>query len=134
VSTGDTRKFLDLWTVSRGGMSFTRRLRQRLAGFTAAVEVNGDYFFGSDFSSRPNFIETLGGRRYFFPEKAYKLRADLFYAFFDRYIAAINKELDVLGGRRTLSVFDTVKEEFVFCDHLNLDAIPPARHPDAASP
>jgi hypothetical protein len=113
-------------------MCFSRRLRQRLAGFTAAVEVKGEYFFGSDFSSRPNFIETLGGRKYFFPEKAYRLRADLFCVFFERYIAAINRDLEVLGGRRALSVFDTVRREFIFCDHLPGDAQRSAAGPAGA--
>jgi hypothetical protein len=120
VSTGDRCKFLDLWAIGQGEVSFVRRWRKRLAGFTAAVEVNGRYFFGSDFSNRPNFIETLGGTKYFFPEKAYNLHVAAFYAFFDRYIVAINTELEISGGRRTLSVFDAVKEEFVFCDNVDL--------------
>ena len=120
VSTGDGRKFLDVWVASRGEIRFVRRLRRRLAGFTAAVEVNGQYYFGSDFSSRPNFIETLGGAKYFFPEKAYKLHVTAFHALFDRYIVSVNTELEVSGGRKTLSVFDTLKQRFVFCDYLDL--------------
>jgi hypothetical protein len=120
VSTGDGRKFLDVWVASRGDIRFVRRLRRRLAGFTAAVEVNGQYYFGSDFSGRPNFIETLGGAKYFFPEKGYKLHVTGFHALFDRYIVSINEELKVSGGQKTLSVFDTLKQRFVFCDYLDL--------------
>lgn len=119
VATGDADKLLDLWVLSHGGIRFVRRVRKYLAGFTAAVEVNGEYFFGSDFSNRPNFIETLGGAKYFFPEKAYKLHAAAFFAYLDRYIVAINRQLDLSGGRKTLSVFDVVKREFVFCDYVD---------------
>jgi hypothetical protein len=122
VSVGDTSKFLDLWVVDRGGMALLKRVRRRLAGYTAAEEVNGEYYFGTDFTSRPNFIEALGSEeKFFFPDKAYKLRADIFRGFFNRYIAAISKDLEVLTGRRTLSVFDTLTRQFVFCDHLQLD-------------
>jgi hypothetical protein len=122
VSVGDTSKFLDLWVVDRSGMALVKRVKRRLAGYTAAEEVNGEYYFGTDFTSRPNFIEALGsGEKFFFPDKAYKLRADIFRGFFNRYIAAISKDLEVLTGRRTLSVFDTLTRQFVFCDHLQLD-------------
>jgi hypothetical protein len=89
-----------------------------LAGFTAAVEVGGQCYFGSDFSNRPNFIEALGGAKYFFPEKAYKLHVATFHAVFDRYIVSVNQELTISGGRRTLSVFDTLTRRFVSCDYL----------------
>ena len=126
VSTGDTDKFLDLWVLSSGRMSFVRRLKHRFAGYTAAIELNGEYFFGTDFTSRPNFIERLGStEKYFFPKEAYKLRADIFQGFFNRYIAAISKDLEVLSGRRTLSVFDTVNKQFVFCDRVHLETAQP---------
>lgn len=117
VSTGDSRKFLDLWIAANGRLSFVRRLCKRLAGFTAAVRVNGDYYFGTDFSSRPNYIRTLGGRKYFFPKKAYRLHVTHFYAFFNRYIASMNTELRVAGGKKTLTVFDAVKQRFISCDY-----------------
>ena len=97
-----------------------RRLRRYLAGYTAAVEVKDEYFFGSDFSNRANFIETLGGAKNFFPEKAYRLHASAFFPCLDRYIVAINKQLDLSGGRKVLSVFDVAKKEFVFCDYVDL--------------
>ena len=101
VSVGDTSKFLDLWVVDRSGMAFLKRVRRRLAGYTAAEEVNGEYYFGTDFTSRPNFIVALGsGEKFFFPDKAHKLRADIFHGFFNRYIAAISKDLEALTGRR----------------------------------
>ena len=117
VSTGDTRKFLDLWSVSDRGLVLVRRLSTRLAGFTAAVAVNGKYYFGTDFSNRPNFISTLEGKKFFFPLKAYKLYANAFRAFGDRFIVSINSELDVAGGRKTLSVFDTAQQRFIYCEY-----------------
>ena len=117
VSTGDTCKFLDLWSAGNGKVNFARRLSKHLAGFTAAVRVKGEYYFGTDFSSRPNFIETLEGTKYFFPAKAYRLYVTAFHAFLDRYIIAVNNELVIAGGRKTLSVFDTVERRFIFCEY-----------------
>ncbi|HYF39580.1 MAG TPA: hypothetical protein VD930_07840 [Gemmatimonadales bacterium] len=116
VATGDTKKFLDLWMLQDGQISFTRRLKKHLAGFTAAAEVNGGYYFGTDFSSRPNYITTLDGTKYFYPSKAYNLYVTAFYSFFGRYIVSVNNELRVVGGRKTLSVFDTVERRFIYCD------------------
>jgi hypothetical protein len=127
VATGDTSKFLDLWSAANGRISFVKRLDQHLAGFTAAVRINGEYYFGTDFSSRPNFIRTLGGTKYFFPKKAYRLHVTHFYAFFDRYIASMNTELTIAGGRKTLSVFDTVKRRFIACDYWTAREIRPLK-------
>jgi hypothetical protein len=117
VATGDSNKFLDQWVVQAGELQFVRRLRKWLAGYTASVQINGEYYFGTDFSSRPNWIETLSGERYYFPEKAYKLNVMQFQVILDRYLLAINTELMVVGGKKTLSVFDTVEKRFVYCDY-----------------
>jgi hypothetical protein len=117
VCTGDSRKFLDLWVTGGSDVRFVRRLSKYLAGFTAAITVNGEYYFGTDFSGRPNWIETLGGMKYFFPRKAYKLHVTDFHSLLDRYLLSINTELVVVGGRKTLSVFDTITREFIYCDH-----------------
>ncbi|MGH7509223.1 MAG: hypothetical protein ACREMZ_07105 [Gemmatimonadales bacterium] len=98
ITTGDAAKVLDLWIDSGGELRFVRRLRKYLAGFTGAAKVNGGYYFGSDFSGRPNFIGTLDGAKYFFPAKAYKLFVTVFYIFFDRYIVSVNNELKYQEG------------------------------------
>jgi hypothetical protein len=117
VATGDTKKFLDVWCIENGRARFARRVRKQLAGFTAAVRVNGEYYFGTDFSSRPNYITTLTGSKYFFPEKAYRMFVTAFNPFFDRFIVSVNHELRVVGGRKTLSVFDTVLQRFIYCEY-----------------
>ena len=119
VATGDGAKVLDLWVKTGGELRFVKRLRRYLAGFTAVARVKGEYYFGSDFSGRPNFIETLQGDKYFFPAKAYKLFVTGFFVFHDRYIASVNNELTVSGGRKTLSIFDVVERRFIFCDYLH---------------
>jgi hypothetical protein len=120
ISTGDTKKLTDLWTIENNGIKFKKRLRSYLAGYTGAIKVNNQHFFGTDFSGRPNYIETLEGERYFFPAKAYKMHVCAFYAFADRYIASINTDLVWLGGRKTLSIFDTANKQFIFCEYLDL--------------
>jgi hypothetical protein len=123
VATGDGAKVLDLWVECCGKLQFVRRLRKYLAGFTAVARVKGEYYFGSDFSGRPNFIETLQGARYFFPAKAYKLFVTAFFVFRDRYIVSVNNELRISGGRKTLSIFDAVEKRFIFCDYLAGSAV-----------
>jgi hypothetical protein len=118
VATGDGHKYLDLWASSGDEVRFVRTVTKRLAGFTAAAEVGGEYYFGSDFSGRPNFISVLGGPRYFFPRKAYLMHTAAFHVVFDRYLASVNKELNISGGRRALSVFDTQAHRFVYCDYM----------------
>jgi hypothetical protein len=127
VSTGDSRKFLDLWSTSSLGLGFVRRLTKRLAGFTAAAAVNGEYYFGTDFSHRPNYISTLEGKKFFFPMKAYRLYANAFQVLCDRFIVSINTELDVAGGRKALSVFDTAQQRFIYCEYWQ------AADPDGSS-
>ena len=43
-----------------------------------------------------------------------------FYSFLDRYIVAINCDMLQFGDRKTLSIFDVIREEFIFCDYLDL--------------
>jgi hypothetical protein len=116
VATGDRHKFLDLWSLADGSLRFERRITRHLAGFTAAIRINGEYYFGTDFSGRPNWIETLDRKRFFFPRKAYKLHVTDFFGLLDRYILSLNTELLVVGGRKTLSIFDTVTQRFIYCD------------------
>jgi hypothetical protein len=118
ISTGDNSKYTDLWTVDGTELRFKKRIKKRLAGYTGCAEVNNTHYFGTDFSGRPNYIETLKGRRYFFPSKAYKMYVSNFFPLSNRYIASINTELPVLGGREALSIFDTVEEQFIYCEYF----------------
>lgn len=119
VATGDSRKVLDLWVAADRKLRFVKRIRTSLAGYTAAIEVNGDCYFGTDFSSRPNYIETLEGEKYFFPKKAYKMSAITFHSFAGRYIVALSGDMPQFGDRKTLSVFDATRREFIFCEYLD---------------
>jgi hypothetical protein len=125
VATGDTRKLLDLWAVDGANLRFIGRIRKRLAGHSAACTVKGALYLGTDFSCRPNYIETLRGKKYFFPRQAYTKYTVAFLPVLDRYIFSINTDLQAFGGRRVLSVFDTATERFVYCEDLALsDASP----------
>ena len=119
IATGDSSKLLDLWAINGCQLEFMKRIKRRLAGYTAIVELNGQSYFGTDFSKRPNYIETLEGKKYFFPAKAYTRNTVAFFPFLKRYIISLNADVYPLGNRSTLSVFDTIEEEFVFCDYLD---------------
>lgn len=119
VSTGDSCKFLDLWIVDDYKLNFVKRIKKQFAGYTAAISINNHYYFGTDFSNRPNYIETLEGDKFFYPEIAYKLIVVAFYSFLNRYLVSINSNMPQFGDRKTLSIFDTFKEEFIFCDYLD---------------
>jgi hypothetical protein len=105
--------------VREGKPRFLRPLQRHLAGYTAAARINDEYYFGTDFSGRPNYIGTLGGRKYFFPRKAYTLFVSHFYPYFDRYMVSVNSDVPAAGVRKTLSVFDTVQQRFIFCDYCS---------------
>jgi len=119
VTTGDTAKFLDLWHMHNDKMVFRKRLKKYLAGHTAITEIGGKYYLGTDFSSRPNYIEELNGEKFFFPRDAYKMYVIGFYQYKKRYILSINHNMEDFGGQHTLSVFDVVTKKFIFCDYLD---------------
>jgi len=119
VTTGDSEKRLDLWRVHVDELCFERTLRKRLAGHTAITKVGSRFYMGTDFSSRPNYIERMGdNKKFFFPNPAYKMVVLAFQEYQNRYILAIGSELSPFGKKRALSVFDTATEEFLYCDYI----------------
>jgi len=119
VTTGDAAKYLDQWELKDGRLTFIKRLKKSLSGYTAIVCVNGDTFWGTDFSSRPNYIERSDGKRFFFPQKAYRMYVVAFHECFNRYILSINKDIHQLGNKWALSIFDTITEKFIYCEYYN---------------
>lgn len=119
VSTGDSKKYLDKWDVSNKEMGFSARLAKRLAGYTAAVNVAGNTYFGTDFSSRPNYLETTCGKKYPFPKPAYKMFVRVLEALDDRYVIALNTALAPVGDAGAISIFDTKQQTFIHCDFLD---------------
>ncbi len=117
VTTGDSAKFLDLWELIEGNIVFVRRMRKRLAGYTAIAGLDDRLYFGTDFSGRPNYIETLEGQKYFFPHKAYKRWVLAFFPVSDRYLVCVSAV--IIGRGRTVSVFDAVQEEFILCEEFD---------------
>jgi hypothetical protein len=127
ISTGDTAKLLDQWKIKERELVFVKRLKKRMAGFTAISKAKNDYFFGTDLSSRPNYIESSDGNKYFFPVDAYYKHCLTFYPVLGHYIATINTSMDEFGKHKILSIFDTDKREFIFCDSLE-NIIEPYKH------
>ena len=132
VATGDRLKVMDLWTNNMANntsnkksgedsrLAFSKRLIRFLAGYTAMKRINGDFYFGTDFSSRPNYIEMENRKKYFFPEQAYMKFVINFNVYKDRYLMSLNSSLDEYGSGKTLSIFDTRTKEFVYCDEVKL--------------
>ncbi len=114
VSTGDARKALDLWRLAGDEPVFVKRLRKHSAGFTGAAKLGGRLFFGTDFSSRPNWIET-DGKRFPFPRACYRSYVEAMQAVDDRFIVAVNRDKLVDKGRKVWSVFDAAEEKYVYC-------------------
>lgn len=114
VATGDTDKFLDEWALDEGGLRFVRRILKRLGGFTTVARIDGQTYFGSDFSERPNYIWCLEtGRKFFFPEPAYTRYCFLMLTVGDRYIFTFHRGLSRLSGGVCYSVFDAHDLRFV---------------------
>ncbi|CAA6806029.1 MAG: Unknown protein [uncultured Thiotrichaceae bacterium] len=122
VATGDRLKVLDLWEMDNNKeIRFVKRLKRFLAGYTAIQRVNGKYYGGTDFSGRPNYIETLAGKKFFFPEPAVNMFVIGFHVFDDRYILSVNSELDDFGAKKAISIFDTQSETFVYCKGIDIE-------------
>ncbi len=114
ISTGDSMKVLDLWAISSMGMKFKRRILKKYAGFTTCAVVSGKNYFGSDFSQRPNYIYRLNdGRKWPYPSQSFRKYSVQWKVVDDRYIVSLNKDLEIFGGEKALSIFDTKCEEFV---------------------
>ena len=120
VTTGDSAKVLDQWTVRDGDISLVKHMKKSFAGYTSMLRMSGEYYFGTDFTSRPNYLEVFGNdpKKFFFPEKSYYMYVLRFVPIKNRYIACLSRELHSLGGRYALSVFDVEQKEFVFCDYV----------------
>lgn len=119
VSTGDGKKVLDRWELYENGAFHRVRLKRYFAGYTAACKVKNIIFFGTDFSSRPNYLDTLKGEKYPFPRPAYKMFVVISKPIDERYLYCVSKELRVLGEKKCLSVFDVELRSFIYCNYLN---------------
>jgi hypothetical protein len=120
VSTGDSARYLDLWRLSADGPVFVRRARRALCGFTTCANLDGDSYFGSDYSGRPNFLYAYkANRRYFFPMPAYLQICRYMTAFRERYLICLNGDLHAFGGQQSMSVFDTKAKQFVIAEPLS---------------
>ena len=115
VSTGDSRRVLDLCEVRDSGLRLIRRLRSRFAGYTALARVGNELYAGTDFSSRPNYIAMLDGSVHPFPAAAYWREVDAFQVHEDRYLCSINYHMLDACGDRTVSIFDTQNRAFIHC-------------------
>ena len=119
VATGDTAKYLDLCIVEDANISFLKHLHKSLAGYTAMLRMEDECLLGTDFSGRPNFLKFLSnGSKLPFPRKAYNMFVVRLVQYNHRYILCLSAELQCLGGRNALSVFDVEKQQFVFCDYV----------------
>lgn len=133
VTTGDSARYLDRWRIDGPQLVFVRREARSLAGHTAIARVGGRLFLGSDWSSRPNHIETDDGRRYPVPRPASYMYAVAFHVPDGRHLVTLHTSLSVFGGRRAVSVFDTQARRFVHCD-LSPEAMPVRDGPPATAP
>lgn len=118
VSTGDGNKYLDHWEISYGRLIFASRIKYRLAGYTASIQLNGIKYFGTDFSSRPNYLETLDGEKYFFPLPAYLQYVVALTSIDGRYIVSLNADHAPVGNRSSVNIFDTHTKKYVYCDYF----------------
>lgn len=117
ITTGDTGKYLDLWSVQEDDLVFNKRLKKKLAGYMAITILNKCCYFGSDFSNRPNFIATIDQKKFFYPKKAYKMFTAQFITYQNRYIISVNS--DLIRNIKSVAIFDSHLKEFIFCEYLD---------------
>jgi hypothetical protein len=114
VSTGDSGKRLDSWQRTASGLTFERCVHRRFAGYTGAAKVRGKHYFGTDFSSRPNFIYCLeSGKMWPLPGRSFTKYVRDFAVVDERYIVSYNVSFDVVDTCQMASVFDVERECFV---------------------
>lgn len=133
VTTGDSARYLDRWRIDGARLVFVRRQARSFAGHTAIARVGGRLFLGSDWSSRPNHIETDDGHRYAVPRPASHMYAVAFHVPDGRHLVTLHTSLSVFGRRCAVSVFDTEVRRFVHCD-LSPEALLASDGDPAAAP
>jgi len=101
-------------------ITFNKRIKRFLAGYTAITHLKGDFYFGTDFSARPNYIETDKGQKFFFPPAAYTLFVMNFSVYKERYIIVLNSNLAELSLDKVLSLFDTQTKQFIYSEKVSL--------------
>lgn len=121
VATGDRLKVLDLWKKTGDQLYFVKRIKRFLAGYTAIANISNQFYYGTDFTARPNYIEKENGKKLFFPEKAFSKYVISFFTLKDRYLLVFSGDLAELGGKRTLSILDTNTDTFIYCDYIKLE-------------
>ncbi len=114
LTTGDSKKVLDRFSIADDKLRFVVRHQAYFAGYTAATTIAGKVFFGTDFSSRPNYITTLDGEKYFFPKQVYLNWVGSLVNLDEENIVAIGFSMD---EQKTPSVciFNVKKCIFIFC-------------------
>lgn len=72
ITVGDTAKYLDIIKINKYECKIISRISNKLAGYTAIIKVSRDFWAGTDFSHRPNYLINLAnGEKYFYPSSAY---------------------------------------------------------------
>lgn len=119
VTTGDEKKHVDLWKIEEKSLKFKKTIKKYFGGFTAITKIGSSIYYGSDFSYRPNYIESSGGEKYFFPQKSYRKWVSRFFTIDERYIVSINTEVINTKNKKTISIFDTNNQQYIYCEYLN---------------
>lgn len=119
ISTGDTAKYLDLFELQGTSLRLVRRIRSRLAGHTAMLPVGDTCLLGTDFTGRLNYVETYGPqgtRKFAFPRQAHGMFTLKFFRCANGQVACLSREMECIGGRHALSIFDVAGMRFVGCE------------------
>jgi hypothetical protein len=124
VATGDSNKYLDRFEYTALGLRHMSRIHQRLGGFTAACSVRGRLYLGTDFSSRPNYIYCLETKKkFFFPVLAFRQYCVMMLLINERHIVCLNFSLSHFEEKRTISIFDTRSEKFIYSEEYHGDSL-----------
>jgi hypothetical protein len=114
VTTGDSLRVADLWRIDAGELRFERRILRFLGGFTAGATAGGRTYFGSDYSSRPNYLWRFEDKkRFYLPAESFRMLVDRMDVVDNRFILVICKTLEAAGGGWQAVIFDTSVERFI---------------------
>ena len=119
LSTGDSCKYLDEFIVNAESCSFVRRHIRYLGGFTSSIKLGGRFYFGTDFSFRPNYIfEFDSGAKYFLPKQAWLEHIIDMRCVGDFFIVLITKLLNSNHGHRL--IFCTKRSIFISAARVSI--------------
>jgi hypothetical protein len=119
ISTGDSKKILDIFTITPSSLIFRRRVVRFCGGYTGMTWHANDLWVGSDLSERANFIASIScGKKYFLPRDCIREYVINLRTLNDSLLLIITKRLHTYRGHAL--IFCTTTRRFVASNSIEI--------------